>query len=111
MSFEAYELAVELNRALAPLAVKLRRADRKDAEQLQSAAKSIARNLSEGSRRLGRDRLHHFSIAAGSAHEVKAILEIAVAWGHLSQEDLAPVWNLLDRELAITWRLTHPRAS
>jgi len=110
VTFEAYEVALELNRALAPVAAKLRRVDRKDAAQLKDAAKSISRNLREGNRRLGRDRIHHFSIASGSADEVKGILETALAWGDLQAKDVAHVWPLLDRELAMTWRLSHPRA-
>ena len=109
MSFQAHHVAIELNRALAPVGARLRRADRKDAAQLKDAAKSIARNLREGSRRLGRDRIHRFSIASGSASEVKGILETAQAWGDLQPKDLADVLPLLDRMLALTWRLTHPR--
>jgi len=31
-----------------------------------------------------RDRIHHFSVAAGSAKEVRTILRVAVAWGELT---------------------------
>ena len=55
MSFDAYEVALELNRKLRPVHAKLHRVDRKEAAQLKDAAKSMTRNLREGNRRLGRD--------------------------------------------------------
>jgi len=63
--------------------------------------------LAEGNRRAGQDLLQFFRIAAGSAAEVRAALEVAGAWGMI---DAAPVAEAeLDRVLAMVWRLTHPR--
>ena len=49
----------------------------------------------------------HYAIAHGSANEVKAALAVARAWGWLD-EAKAPA-EILDRLLALLWRLTHPR--
>jgi len=107
--FEAYEVALEIIRGLRPVLEALKKQDRELEKQGRRAAASIALNLSEGNRRLGRDKTHHFSIAAGSANELLAVLEVSEAFGYVHPEALAPLRDLLDRELAMTWRLTHPR--
>ncbi|MGE0712844.1 MAG: four helix bundle protein [Planctomycetota bacterium] len=108
-NFEAYSRALELNTALRPLVAKLHRSDRREAAQLKEAAKSVVRNLAEGNRRLGRDRRHLFSVAAGSADEVRAGLHTSLAWGELHEQETKPALELVDRVLAITYRLIHPR--
>ena len=107
VKFDALEVALELIRALRPVIAKIRRSSSKEAEQLQDAANSIARNLGEGSGRLGRDRRNHWSYASGSAREVRDSLRISLAAGWIEDADLVDVAPLLDRELAITWKMTH----
>ena len=105
MAFQALDLALDLIRSLRPAAQRLRSRDAALCRQLRSAASSVALNLGEGSGRLGQDRRHHFSIALGSALEVRTILRVALAWGDvdpvLTREPLA----LLERVLAMLWRL------
>ena len=105
--FDALEVSLDLIRALRPVIAKARRGSRSEAEQLQDAANSIARNLAEGRRRLGRDRQHHWSIASGSADEVRNSMRISLANGWVDDEDVAEAMVLVDRVLAMTWRLTH----
>ena len=64
--------------------------------------------LAEGARRTGKDRLHLYRVAAGSAAEVRAALAVGRAWGWIGSAALAPAEALLDRVLAMLWRLTHP---
>jgi hypothetical protein len=52
-------------------------------------------------------RLHHWRVAAGSADEVRTALRVAVAWGDFDEPDAADALGLLDRVLAMLWRLTH----
>jgi four helix bundle protein len=89
----------------------LRSRDRRLAEQATDACNSIGLNLDQGRRRAGRDRLQHFRIAFGSAGELKTALRLACAWGHLDPSSVAPALALLDRELAMCWRLWGARAS
>jgi four helix bundle protein len=103
--FEAYEVALELAAALRPVLDQLARRDRDLADQMRRAGSSVALNLAEGARRTGRDRLHFYRIAAGSAAEVRAALAVAQAWGSLAA--VSEVDVLLDRVLAMLWRLTH----
>lgn len=107
MNFHALRTALELIGALRPLVARLRQKDRKLTEQITDAASSIPANLAEGRRRSGRDRTYHFGVADGSADEVRVHLLTAVAWGHLSDEETAAARELIDRLLAMTWRLTH----
>ena len=109
MAFDALEVALEINRTVAPLARAIRLHDHKLAEQIRSATQSISSNLAKGRRRVGRDRLHFFRIASGSNNEVRLHLLEAEAWGLVSGESLHGALELLDREAAMTWRLTHPR--
>ena len=108
-TFDAEKIALELIRALrAPLS-SLERRDRSLTDQTRRAASSAALNISEGHRREGKDRSHHYRMAAGSAAEVRTALNVATLWGYLSEEKTQPALELADRLLAILWRLTHPK--
>ena len=109
MAFDALTVALQINQLVAPLARAIRQHDPDMARQIRRAAQSIPANLAEGRKRVGRDRLHLFRIANGSAAEVKVTLQSAQAWSFVGAEALGETLELLDRELAMTWRLTHPR--
>ena len=105
--FHVYGAALGLVSSLRPVIGQLQKADRSLADQLRRAASSVVLNLAEGNHRSGKDRLQFFRIAAGSAAEVKAALEVALAWGMIDPSPAAEAE--LDRVLAMLWRLTHPR--
>ena len=67
----------------------------------------MALNLSEGRRRMGKDRRYHWNVAAASAEEAHTCLRVAEAWGDVKQSEIKEALQLLDRHLAILWRLTH----
>jgi four helix bundle protein len=105
-TFHAFEVAIEIIGELRGLVVKVRQHDAEMAKQIVRAGSSIAANVAEGNRRVGRDRPHLFRIAAGSADEVRAHLRVAQAWGWLEGPDIEQALRLLDRELAMLFRLT-----
>ena len=105
--FDAYDIAVAIVAAVAPLVERVRRRDPDLGKQLRRALASIALNLAEGRRGQGKDRHSHYTIAAGSADEVAAALDVAAACGWLEGRAIAPALSLRDRELAMLWRLTH----
>jgi len=107
MTFHAFEVALEIVRSLEEPLVKLGRCDPDLARQLRRSAASVPLNVSEGSRRNGKDRLHLFRIAAGSADEVVASLRVAEAFGYVQAAGTARSLELCDRVLAMLWRLTH----
>ncbi len=105
--FELYDVILQLIAELRPLVDKLRQRDRDQALQLKRAANSTLSTVAEGSRRQGRDRLQHFNIAAGSAGEVRVQIEAAMAWADLEPDSTKGPLELLDRSLAMLWRMTH----
>ena len=107
MPFDAFDVALEMVRSLRQPLAAITERDPALAQQLRRAAASVPLNLSEGRRRTGRDRIHLWRIAAGSADEVVASLRVAEAFGHLDPAATAPTLALCDRVLAMLWRLTH----
>jgi len=109
MGFEAQELAVRIATALRAPVERIKMHDRDLADQLRRAVNDMALALAEGARREGRDRMQFFRVASGSANEAKTVLELAQAWGIIENAAIYQGRELLDRELAILWRLLHPR--
>src|SRR4051794_27886175 len=72
INFRTYQLALELNRDSRGIRLKGPSQD-----QFERAVLSIALNLSEGTSRIGKDRVHFFRIAYGSCREVQTCLTIA----------------------------------
>ena len=106
--FEAYEIALEIIRELRGVLATIKKHDRDLEKQGRRAATSIALNLKEGNRRQGKDRTYHFTVAAGSADEVLGVLDVSEAFGYVQSAAVGSLRELLDRELAMAWRLTHP---
>src|SRR5215467_13681241 len=105
----AYDVALDLVRALRPVVVQLRQYSPEAADQVERAASSIVLNLAEGGRRHGRDPRRFWDIAHGSAGEIRGALDLADAWGW--QVDSARARALLDRELGLLWGLTRRNRS
>lgn len=107
MRFDCLEAAYQLIRDLHGPLARVRRADAKLHVQLRTAAASIALNIAEGRGRQGKDRLHHWRIAHGSAEEVGAILKVAEAFGDLSPDACSAAEHTLTRLRKMLWRMTH----
>jgi four helix bundle protein len=103
VKFVAYEVALELIGALAPVVEQIKRHSLDLADQIVRAANSITLNLSEGSGRRGKDRKRFFLFAQGSAKEVRGALDSARAWGW--RIEMGAAYALLDRELRLLWGL------
>jgi four helix bundle protein len=106
MHWHVYEVSLEIIRALRGIVERLARKDPALVKQIRDAANSIPLNLREGRRRVGKDRLHLWRIAAGSADEIRGALDAAAAWGDIDAEAANVVFPLLDRELAMLWKMT-----
>ena len=79
------------------------------ADQVVRSASSVPANLAEGNGRNGRDRLHHWRIAYGSAKEVDVHLRLLL---HADAIDVSPATKalqLFDEVRAMTWRLLNPK--
>src|SRR3954469_15532533 len=100
----AYDVALDLVRALRPVVTQLRKYSSQAADQVERAASSIVLNIAEGGRRHGRDPRRFWDMAHGSAGEIRGALDLADAWGW--QVESAQAHVLLDRELGLLWGLT-----
>src|SRR5260370_35857426 len=103
--FLVLELTITAIERLAPLVARIRRFDRDLANQIRKAASSVALNIGEGNRSDCGNRRARFCTAAGSNAEVRAALRVAVAWGYVRTEDVAPIDTLLDRVGAMLYGL------
>jgi len=79
------------------------------ADQVIRSASSVPANLAEGRGRSGRDRLHHWRIAFGSAREVDTHLRLLLGTGSIESSRADQALQLFDDVRAITWRLLNPR--
>jgi four helix bundle protein len=105
--FVALELALEVIRSLRDVVALIRKKNPKLAEQIIDAASSAAANTAEGNGRHAGNRLYHFRTAAGSAEETRGHLRVALAWSWIESHHIAQTMALLDRQLAVLWKLTH----
>ena len=80
------------------------------ADQVVRSASSVPANLAEGHGRVGRDRVHFWRIAYGSAREVDSHLRLLAHAGAIDTAGAARAIRLFDEVRAMTWRLLHPRA-
>ena len=104
---DAYRVALEFHRSLAPLARARGLANLRD--QLLRAAESVALNIAEGAGRFGRDDKRRFyQIACGSAMECGAALELLRNRGVLSNAGYETRRALLIRLVQMLSRLTGP---
>ena len=105
--FDALEVSLAAVAALRDPVRALRTQDADLYRQIRRAGSSIPLNVAEGSRRVGKDRTHLWRVAAGSAEEVRTALRTAVAWGDLDVAQTTRPIELLDRVLAMLWKMTH----
>ena len=105
--FIAYEVSLEAIKSLRFVVPRIEAHDGDLADQIRRAASSVVLNLAEGQRLTKGNKPKHYAIADGSANEVRAGIKTALAWGWI--EDASEPLAVLDRLLALLWRLTHPR--
>jgi four helix bundle protein len=79
------------------------------ADQVIRSASLVLANLAEGHGRTGRDRMHHWRIADGSAREVDCYLQLLVATGAVNHQQAIIALQLFDEVRTMTWRLLNPR--
>jgi four helix bundle protein len=103
--FITYEVAKQLIVQLREVVPVIQRVDEELADQLRRAASSVLLNLAEGQRFNNGNKLRHYQIAHGSANEIRGALDAAEGWGYI--EPATEARALLDRLLALLWKLTN----
>jgi four helix bundle protein len=105
MAFHVEELSLELIDALAPLMPRIKR-DKALEDQLRRAASSIGLNCAEAAFSDPGNRRARLFTAAGSAGETRHALRQAIAWRLVVAGEAEPALKLLDRIVAILWKMT-----
>ncbi len=85
---------------------RLKQQDKNLADQLRRAASSIGLNIAEAALSDAGNRKARLHTAAGSANETRHALRQAVAWRSLTTQETAGAAALLERIIAILWRMT-----
>ena len=106
MALQVAEMSVQVIEALRPLIGKIKARDRSLADQLARAASSVCLNIAESQHSDPGNRRARLFTAAGSANESLMAVRVAVAWGYVGANDGKAVVALLNRVLAILWRMT-----
>ncbi len=106
MAFEIEETAYGLIAAIRPLMRGIKSRDRSLAEQLSRAASSVALNIAESNYSDPGNKRARLFTAAGSANETRAALRVAVEWGYCAAGEAVVARALLERILAMLWKLT-----
>jgi len=106
MSLKVAEVAYEVITELRPLLPRIKRSDRSLADQLLRAANSMVLNIGEAEYSDPGNRRSRFYSAAGSANETRSALRLAMAWGYVAPEQIARSGTLLNKVMAMLWRLS-----
>lgn len=105
-----HAIALAAIRSLRPAVTRIQRHDRSLAQQLRDALSSVALNIGEASYSDPGNKRARFHTAAGSANESRSALSVALAWGYVSEEEIAEGLALLDRVVAMLFRLVNGRS-
>ena len=108
-TFHAYAVALEIDGLVGEVVGRIRTKNRHLADQGDRSSQSLTLNVAEGNRRRGRDRTHMFTTALTSADELETVLDLAVGRRYMTETELTPLRDLLDREKAMLYRLIHGR--
>ena len=89
-----------------PLLPIIRKRDKDLFDQVRRAMNSVVLNLAEAEGNDSGTARARFASACGSAKEVRAGLQLAAAYGYISQTRLAKLDIALDEVCAMSWRLS-----
>ena len=89
-----------------PLLPIIRKRDKDLFDQVRRAMNSVVLNLAEAEGNDSGTARARFASACGSAKEVRAGLQLAAAYGYISQTRFAKLDIALDEVCAMSWRLS-----
>jgi len=98
--------ALEAAGGLRPILSIVRKRDRSLFEQIHRAMNSVVLNIAEADGNDAGTAKARFASACGSAKEVRAGLQLAVAYGYVSSPRVNAVDLALDEVCAMSWRLS-----
>jgi four helix bundle protein len=84
----------------------LRKRDRSLFDQVHRAMNNVVLNIAEADGNDPGTAKARFASACGSAKEVRAGLQLAVAYGYVASSKVSKVDSALDEVCAMSWRLS-----
>ena len=103
-----YEIVIALIALLAPVAEEIEKHDVKLGKQMKEAMASVALNTAEGAGNIGGHKRQRYQSVRGSAWEVKACLDVALAMQYIGPVNPEAL-DMLDHVIAVMTKLTHRR--
>ena len=101
----AEQIALEVVRDVRPVLERVRKHDRSLFDQARRAASSIVLNIAEAQGSAGGNTRARYHTAAGSARELSAALQLAIAWGYTSTAAIRAIEAKLYRVRRLLWGL------
>ena len=105
-----YDKAIELVASVCKLSRIVQQHDPDLARQMRRAVTSVALNLAEGMYSRAGNRVARYDSSMSSAKETKAALDISVAAGYLTPEQVAVDLDRIDHIVATLWKWSGQRA-
>jgi four helix bundle protein len=106
MGFIVQQRALQAAEGLQGVLPILRKRDKDLFDQVRRAMNSVVLNIAEADGNDSGTARARFATACGSAKEVRAGLQLAVAYGYVGQPRWAKVDIALDEVCAMSWRLS-----
>ena len=106
MGLIVQQKALQAAAGLQGLLPVIRKRDKDLFDQVRRAMNSVVLNIAEAEGNDAGTARARFASACGSAKEVRAGLQLAVAYGYIGQTRLAKLDIALDEVCAMSWRLS-----
>ena len=106
MGLIIHQRALQAARRLRAVLPIVRKRDRSLFDQIHRAMNSVVLNIAEADGNDSGTAKARFASACGSAKEVRAGLQLAVAYGYVPSSKVTKVDVALDEVCAMSWRLS-----
>jgi four helix bundle protein len=106
MGLIVQDKALQAARGLRPVMPVLRKRDKSLFEQIHRAMNSVVLNIAEADGNDTGTSKARFASACGSAKEVRAGLQLSVAYGYIASSSIEKVDTALDEVCAMSWKLS-----
>ncbi len=105
MALQVYGTALEMVRSVAEVVRSVERRDADLARQMRRALSSVPLNIAEAEGLRGGNQRLRFETALGSAREVRACVDVAVAFGYVDGGALDGLNDRIDHVVATLFKL------
>jgi four helix bundle protein len=110
MALQVYSMALDVVRGVGLVVRQVERRDGDIARQLRRAVSSVPLNIAEAEGLRGGNQRLRFETALGSAREVRACLDVAVAFGYCDDAALEALRDRIDHVVATLFKLARRRS-